>query len=304
MEVCLAVVFPWFPRRDTPELYDFREISLTEGMAMLTGVNQWAFPADMPALDAMELAARLGFQSFELCVGEDGPLPLSTTQSEAAVLRKKAEELGLVLPSLGTGIGWKYPLTTPDETLAKKGIEQTAQALQLAQWLGAQSVLVVPGSVTSDLSYDDAYENALDNLLALVPQAETTGVTLGIENVWNKFLLSPLEMRDFIDECDSEHVGAYVDTGNIILYGYPEQHLRILGHRVCAVHAKDFRASAGNFDGFVMLMEGDVNWPEVMAALKEIGFDGALTAEYGPYQHSTEVMLRHVRTSLEAIISL
>lgn len=271
---------------------------------MLTGINQWAFPSDMSAVDAMKLAAHLGFQSFELCVGEDGPLRLDTSESEATALRKEAEKLGLVLPSLGTGIGWKYPLTTEDEVLAGKGVEQTAQALQLAQWLGAESVLVVPGSVTAELSYDDAYENALDNLLALVPQAEATGVSLAIENVWNKFLISPLELRDFIDECDSDHVGAYVDTGNIILYGYPEQHLRILGHRVCAVHAKDFRASAGNFDGFVMLMEGDVNWPAVSAALKEIGFDGALTAEYGPYTHSLETMLRHVHTSLEAIIAL
>ncbi|NLN93616.1 MAG: sugar phosphate isomerase/epimerase [Candidatus Hydrogenedens sp.] len=271
---------------------------------MLTGINQWAFPADMPALEAMKTAARLGFQSFELCVGEDGPLSLDTTEKEALSLRNAAEELGLTLPSLGTGIGWKYPFTTPDETVSAKGVEQTGRALQLAQWLGAGTVLVVPGSVTPEVSYDDAYENALDNLLALVPLAESTGVSLAIENVWNKFLISPLELRDFIDECDSEQVGAYVDTGNIILYGYPEQHLRILGHRVHAVHAKDFRASAGNFDGFVMLMEGDVNWPSVTATLKEIGFDGALTAEYGPYTHSVETMLRHVHIALEAIIAL
>lgn len=275
-----------------------------KGETMLTGINQWAFPAEMPALEAMKTAARLGFQSFELCVGEDGPLPLSTTEQEAVALRNAAEELGLKLPSIGTGIGWNYPLTTPDESLSEKGVEQTAQALQLASWLGAEAVLVVPGSVTPEVSYDDAYENALDNMLALLPKAESTGVTLALENVWNKFLISPLEMRDFIDECDSDQVGAYVDTGNIILYGYPEQHLRILGHRVVAVHAKDFRASAGNFDGFVMLMEGDVNWPAVTTALKEIGFDGALTAEYGPYTHSMETMLRHVHTSLEAIIAL
>jgi len=162
----------------------------------------------------------------------------------------------------------------------------------------------VPGIVSAEIAYDAAIENALSAMMEMVPVAERIGVTLGIENVWNKFLLSPVEMRDFIDQCESENVGAYIDTGNIVLYGYPEQYLRILGPRVRAVHAKDFRASAGNFDGFVMLMEGDVNWPEVMAALNEIGFDGALTAEYGPYTHSLDVMLRHVHISLEAIIAL
>ena len=185
-----------------------------------------------------------------------------------------------------------------------KGAETTTQALRIAKWLGADTVLVVPGIVSAEIAYDAAIENALSAMMEMVPVAEKIGVTLGIENVWNKFLLSPVEMRDFIDQCESENVGAYIDTGNIVLYGYPEQYLRILGPRVRAVHAKDFRASAGNFDGFVMLMEGDVNWPEVMAALNEIGFDGALTAEYGPYTHSLDVMLRHVHISLEAIIAL
>jgi hexulose-6-phosphate isomerase len=122
--------------------------------------------------------------------------------------------------------------------------------------------------------------------------------------VWNKFLLSPVEMRDFIDQCDSEYVGAYFDTGNIVQYGFPEQWIQILGQRIRAVHLKDFRASTGTLDGFVMLMEGDVNWPEVMGALREIDYRRALTAEYGPYQHSLETMLRHVLASEQMILAL
>ncbi len=137
-----------------------------------------------------------------------------------------------------------------------------------------------------------------------MPLAESLGVCLGIENVWNKFLLSPVEMRDFIDECESPMVGAYVDTGNVMAYGFPEQYLRILGRRVCKIHAKDFRVSAGNMDGFVMLLEGDVNWPAVMAALRDIGYDGPLTAEYGPYKHGPETTLRHACASLETIIGM
>ncbi len=271
---------------------------------MLKGINQWAFPNDMPAAQAMAMAARIGYQSFEVCVGETGPVSLEITEAEASALRREADRLGLTIPSVGTGLGWQYPMTSPDPVVRAKGIETTTQALQIAKWLGANTVLVVPGIVSPEISYEAAIENALAAVQEMVPAAEKIGVTIGIENVWNKFLLSPVEMRDFIDQCESEYVGAYIDTGNIILYGYPQQYLRILGPRVRAVHAKDFRASAGNFDGFVMLMEGDVNWPEVVAALKEIGFDGSLTAEYGPYTHSLEVMLRHVHTSLEAIVAL
>jgi len=271
---------------------------------MLTGINQWAFPEGMAAVDAMSLAARLGFQSFELCVGETGPIALDTSESEATALRREADKLGLALKSVGTGLGWQYPMTAPDAKVREQGVEATGKALRIAQWLGAETVLVVPGIVSSEVPYDVALENALESVRRLAGTAEQLRVSVGVENVWNKFLLSPVEMRDFIDQCESDFVGAYVDTGNIILYGYPEQYLRILGQRVRAVHAKDFRASAGNFDGFVMLMEGDVNWPAVTAALKDIGFDGALTAEYGPYPHSLDVMLRHVHTSLEAIIAL
>ncbi len=271
---------------------------------MLTGINQWAFPKEMSAEDALKLAARIGYQSFELCVGTEGPISLEITEAEATALRRTADRFGLILSTVGTGLGWQYPLTSPDAATRKKGIEATARALQIARWLGAQTVLTVPGIVSPEVSYDIALENALSSVQKLVPTAEQLKVAIGIENVWNKFLLSPVEMRDFIDQCESDCVGAYVDTGNIILYGYPEHYLRILGQRVRAIHAKDFRASAGNFDGFVMLMEGDVNWPVVAAALAEIGFTGALTAEYGPYTHSLEVMLRHAHTSLEAIIAL
>ena len=271
---------------------------------MLTGINHWTFPEDMPAAQAMTLAARIGYQSFEVCVGENGPVPLDISESEAVALRREADKLNLDLRTVGTGLGWQYPFTSPDPVLRAKGIEATIRVLQIAKWLGANAILVVPGIVSPEISYDLAIENALNAIQEITPIAEKTGVTLGIENVWNKFLLSPVEMRDFIDQCESERVGAYIDTGNIVLYGYPEQYLRILGPRVCAVHAKDFRASAGNFDGFVMLMEGDVNWPEVTTALNEIGFDGTLTAEYGPYTHSLEVMLRHVHVSLEAIIAM
>lgn len=267
------------------------------------GINQWAFPGDMPATDAISLAGRIGFDAFEVCVGEPGPVPLSASESDIVSIRRHAEKCGVSLTSLATSLGGKYPLASPDAGTRDKAKEVFRRLLLMAQWLGVDCVLTVPGFVTADVSYDTALENALASLQDLAADAEKKRVCLAIENVWNKFLLSPIEMRDFIDQCESEYVGAYFDIGNIVLYGFPEQWIRILGRRIRMVHAKDFRGSVGTLDGFVMLMEGDVNWAEVMAAFREIGYDKALVAEYGPYNHGLEPMLSHALTSLQTIVT-
>ena len=271
---------------------------------MKTGINQWAFPADMPVEQALKLSNDIGFESFEVCVGEDGPVSLDISEKEATAIRGQATRLRLDLCTVASGMGWQYPLSSSDPAVRQKGKDAVTRSLQIARWLEAQSVLVVPGVVSEETPYDVALENSLNAIQDLVPMAEKLQVSIAIENVWNKFLLSPIEMRDFIDQCDSEYVGAFFDIGNILPYGYPEQWIRILGKRICAVHAKDFRVSAGNMDGFVMLLEGDVNWPEVMRALVGVGYTGPLTAEYGPYTHSLETTLRHCHASIEAILGM
>lgn len=271
---------------------------------MKTAINQWAFPGDMPAAKAISLAKEIGFDAFEVCVGLKGPTPLDSSQSDIAAIRKHAADTGIELTSVGSGLGWDLPLSSPDPAVRTKGKDALKKTLQIAQWLGVDTVLTVPGVVSPEVSYDVALENALNAIQDVVPTAESLKVSIAVENVWNKLLLSPTEMRDFVDQFDSEYVGAYFDIGNIILYGYPEQWIRILGKRIRMAHAKDFRASTGNFDGFVMLMEGNVNWPQVMAAFRDIGYDKALVAEYGPYTHSLEAMLKHVLVSLKTIITL
>jgi len=271
---------------------------------MKPGINQWAFPGDMAATECISLAKKIGFSSFEVCLGEKGPTRLDISDADVAAIRKHAEAEGMALHSIGSGEGWTYKLTSMDAGNREKAKQVIARALEVAAGLGADAVLVVPGTVDGETPYDVAIENALEGVRGLAPVAEKCRVSIALENVWNKFLLSPVEMRDFIDQCESEFVGAYVDVGNMIPYGYPEQWIRILGSRVRAIHMKDFRASVGNMGGFVMLMEGDVNWPEVAAALREIGYDRALTAEFGPYAHSLEAMLQHVLTSLKTIVEL
>ncbi len=271
---------------------------------MKTSINQWAFPGDMPTTEAISLAKQVGFEAFEVCVAEKGTLPLATTEAEATAVRRHADSLGIEVCTVGSGSGWQYPIGSPDKATSEKGKEILERALTLAGWLGADAVLVVPGVVSAAASYDVVLERTLSAVQDLTPIAEKRKVSLAFENVWNKFLLSPVEMRDFIDHFESEFVGAYFDVGNILPYGYPEQWIRILGDRLRAIHVKDFREAVGNINGFVMLLEGDVNWPAVMTALREVGFDGALTAEYGGYAHSREAMLKHVLASLQTIIGL
>jgi len=240
---------------------------------MKPAINQWAFPGDMTTADALSLAKTIGFESFEVCVGLDGPVSLDVSEADVLAIRRHATKVGIELSSIGCGLGWDYAMTSPDSKIRERGKDALLKVLQIAQWLGVDSVLTVPGGVTPDTSYDVAIENALTSIQDLTPSAEKFKVCIAVENVWNKFLLSPVEMRDFIDQFESEYVGAFFDIGNVVLYGYPEQWIRILGKRIRMIHAKDFRATSGTMDGFVMLMEGDVNWPEVVAALRDVGYD-------------------------------
>jgi len=269
---------------------------------MKAAINQWAFPNDMPAQEALERVQRAGFEAFEICGGPAGPVKLDATETEVTAIRRHADTLGIELTSVASGVGWEYSLSSPDPAIRDGGKDAVARLLQIAKWLGVDTLLTVPGGVTPEISYDAALENALETIQDLAPVAERLGVCIAVENVWNKFLLSPVEMRDFIDQFQSPQVGAYFDTGNIVAYGYPEQWIRILGERIRMVHVKDFRASTGNMDGFVMLLEGNVDWPAVMAAFRDVGYDKALVAEYGPYAHSLDAMLAHVHTSLQTIL--
>lgn len=271
---------------------------------MKLGINQWAFGEEMPTDKALELAKAAGFGAFEVCVGLKGPVGLGATEREVTAIRKQADALGLEVQSVASAIGWEFPLTSPDPAIRERGREAIGNGLRIAQWLGANTLLTVPGLVTAGVPYDVAMQNAARGIQEVLPVAERCGVALGIENVWNKFLLSPLEMRDFIDAFDSPYAGAYVDVGNAVLTGFPEQWIRILGKRVRMIHAKDYRSGVGTLDGFVMLLEGSVDWPNVMSAIRETGYDGALIAEYWPYPHGLEVTLQHVAAGLKAIAAL
>jgi len=256
---------------------------------MLKGLSIWALP-DNDTRSAESLfaeARRHGFEGVEPAIGMKGLLTPESTEEDCARVAAAAREEGVRLTSLASGLGWQYPLSAGDEGIRRRGIELTERSLQVACWLGVDCLLVVPGLLAplqdegeGHVPYDVALERMREGIAELVPAAEELGVTLGIENVWNRVLLSPLEMRDFIDDLDSERVGSYLDVGNMTLFGYAEDWIRILGGRIARVHMKDFQRSVGTLDGFCDLLEGDVDFPAVMAELRRVGYDGPCVAEF------------------------
>lgn len=276
---------------------------------MKKGISIWSF-AETDLKKCFQLARDAGFDGVEVALDEKGMVSLESTKEDAETVKAWAKEAGVALYSVASGLYWKKNYTASSEEIRKEAKEITKKQLQVASWLGCQSILVVPGAVGVDfepgseiVDYDVAYERCLEALKELAPVAEEYQVELCIENVWNKFLLSPLEMRDLIDKVNSPWVGSYFDVGNVLYCGYPEQWIKILGKRIRKVHFKDFKRSVGTLDGFGDLLSGDVNWKNVRAALEKTGYDGWVTAEMlPPYAQYPETILYNTSNAMNRII--
>ncbi|RKY03275.1 sugar phosphate isomerase/epimerase, partial [Candidatus Poribacteria bacterium] len=204
---------------------------------MRIAISQLVLPRDKSLDEHLQLAKSAGYEGIELSFRRE-ELNLDMKESELQAIRDKCLEYGVV-PCSACGVS--APLTSPNRDEREKGKENVVKLLRCAKALGIDAVLVVPGAVTESVPYDAAYENCLRSLMELAPIAEEIGVAIAVENVWNRFLLSPLEMRRMLDEVDSPYVGAYFDVGNVVIFGYPEQWIRILGPKIKKVHFKDFR---------------------------------------------------------------
>jgi len=232
-----------------------------------------SFPGkDLPLLEKFKIIKAAGF---------DGVEPQSH-QPQDEVLRAR-DETGLLIPSVSCGHDSRA-LSHADPNERDKGVEGVKQALRDAKRYGASSILVVPGGVDKDTSYADAYQRVQTALRKAVPLAEELGVKLALENVWNHFLLSPLEAARFVDEFNSPAVGWHFDVGNVIFLGQPEQWIRILGKRIQKLHIKEYSRKKLNEKGLragfsVEYLEGDNDWPAVMKALDDIGYHGWGIAE-------------------------
>jgi hexulose-6-phosphate isomerase len=292
---------------------------------MKKGVNIWSFDASLSLEQCFKQAKKAGFEGVELALAEsnakfdgmelalveNGEINLNSSREEVEKIAACAKDNGIELYSLASGLSFRYSPTASDPAVREKAQMILHKQIEIASWLGCETILVIPGFVNADfvanceiVEYDVAYERGLDYVKKGLPFAEEKKIELGIENVWNKFLLSPLEMRDFIDSFNNPFSCAYFDVGNVLYSGYPEHWIKILNKRIKKVHIKDYRRAAGGLHGFVDLLSGDVNFPAVMEALKAIGYDGWLTTEImPPYKHYPEQTLLNTSLSLDKIIN-
>lgn len=230
---------------------------------------------DGSILDKFKLLKQLGFDGVEL----NAPSNLNKDE-----VLKARDETGLPIHGVVDSAHWRDTLSHPDPEVRARGTAALEQALRDAKAYGATTVLLVPAVVSKEVSYADAYTRSQAEIKKVLPLAGELGIKIALENVWNNFLLSPLEEARYIDELESPQVGAYFDVGNVLRYGWPEQWIRVLDKRIMKVDIKEFStkkmAEEGLWKGFqVELLEGDCDWPAVMAALREVGYQGWGTAE-------------------------
>ncbi|MBC5647161.1 sugar phosphate isomerase/epimerase family protein [Christensenella tenuis] len=279
---------------------------------MKQGVSFFSFAQNVDVREAAQQIKTAGYSGMEPVVSENGSLNPSMTDQEVLKIREIAEDFGLEIPSVGVWSLWDNNLVSDSQVIRSKAKGIVQRQLEIACLLGADTILVVPGYVGCDFAaepekirYDVAYERSQEAIAGLAPLAEQLKVNIGIENVWNRFLLSPLETKRFVEEISSPYVGVYFDVGNIIYIGYPEQWIEILGSHIKKIHFCDYRADQCGIGAFVDLFAGDVDFKAVMAALETIGYDDYVTLEMLPnYKEYPYVSLYANKPAMDTIIAL
>jgi len=243
------------------------------------------------------------FQAVK-AAGFEGIEPLSHLNQQEVLAAFQAT--GLKPASVCCSTHWKKPLSDPDPAVRAEGIKGMQQALHDAKAYGASSVLLVPAVVNQKVPYNDAYSRSQEEIRKLIPLAAELNVRIAIENVWNHFIMTPLEAARYVDEFQSPAVGWHFDVGNIIAFGWPEQWIRILNKRIAKLHIKEFSRKKMNTEGLpkgfdVDFLEGDDNWPAVMQALDDIGYNGWGIAEQPG--GDTPEGLHHLSTKMDVIFA-
>jgi L-ribulose-5-phosphate 3-epimerase len=220
--------------------------------------------------ERFRMARDAGFEEIE-CATVD-------SQPEADEIKKAADQTKLRIHSVMNQAHWKFPLSSADPSVVQQSLKGLETSIRNAHFWGAETVLLVPAVVNPETSYQEAWTRSQQQIRKVLPLAEKMKIIIAIEEVWNKFLLSPLEMARYIDEFKSPWVKSYLDVGNMVFYGYPQDWIRTLGKRVAKLHIKDFRFK-NRMAEFVPLREGDIDWKAVYKALADIGYKGTATLE-------------------------
>lgn len=269
---------------------------------MFKALNYWVFggfTGEKSPQEIIDFAAAHQLDGVELTVGD--ALKIDISETECREIAAYAESRGIELRTLATGLYGKCSLGTDDEDERRKALEFSRRYLQIAAWLGAETVLVIPGAtrVAWDasrpvLSYRTVWDKSVESLRELLPEAEKLGVNIALENVWTRFLLSPMEWKFYLEQFASPRIGMYFDVGNCCIYGRPQDYVEILGEKIKAVHIKNFTESdcGGGLHGFGDDIEqGEVDFDALKQALAKIGYQGPLTVEMIPFCRLPELIL-------------
>lgn len=230
-------------------------------------------PKDRPYAERFTMAREAGFEAIEM--------QTISKQDEAAEIREAAQKTGLRIHSVMNMDHWRLPLSSADRDVVARSVQGMEISLRNAALWGADTVLLVPAVVDAHTSYQDAYTRSQRVIRErLIPIAHDVKVVIAVEEVWNKFLLSPLEFAKYVDEFESPLIRAYFDVGNVVLFAFPQDWIRTLGSRIAKLHLKDFNFDRANGRfSWKAIGEGDIDWPEVRKALTEIGYKGYATTE-------------------------
>jgi len=295
---------PADPRRASPKRYRMKK-----------SINLWAFPYPqrMSLRECLQLAKDAGFNGVELNYDLENDLSPKAGTAEFHAIRKMADDLGIAISGLCSFLYWPNSLTDNDPSRRARGLELAAKMIQAAHDLGTPNLLTIAGSVSipwlperETVPHDVCDQRAREAIRSLLPLAEKAGIFLNIENIFfNGYLTTAAEMNAFVDSFQSEHVRVHFDTGNIMLFQFPEHWIPELGHRIKNVHFKEFSKKGTDYslESFRPLLDGTTNWPAVLDALEKVHYEDFLTFEYfHPYQHYPEALIYQTSDALDRML--
>jgi L-ribulose-5-phosphate 3-epimerase len=245
-------------------------VAAGEPLRVKKGLVMDMLPSKLSYGDRFKLARDVGFEVVQA--------PTTADLHEAEEMKKAADAAMIRIDSVMNMDHWKYPLSSGDAGVVAKSMDGMRTSLRNAKLWGSDAVLLVPAVVNAETSYRDAWTRSQKQIRELMPMAAELKVVIALEEVWNKFLLSPLEMAKYVGEFASPWIKAWFDVGNVVLYGYPQDWIRTLGKSIYKVHLKDFKRKDGGYE-WVNLGDGDVDWAAVRAAFAEVGYSGSVIAE-------------------------
>lgn len=281
---------------------------------MFKSITMRSFPENMSVMKRLALAKEYGFEGIEINLEPKTEITLESSVQDLSKLLTLVKGFDLKVSGVYSREQWHHPISSMESEVRVAGRKIISTMIDAAEILECDTVLVIPGVVDNRIfatepeiiPYLDAYKNSTESIHILIDEVlSKTAVHIALENVWGKFLYSPMEFASFVDSFSNEKIGVYFDIGNSLRIGFPEDWISILGHRIRAVHAKDFKRSVDNIHGFCGILQGDVNWDQVNLKLHEIGYQRWITGEVIPaYKYSPEILIEETSRAISAVFHI